>query len=86
MTVDESSYQEVVSGVWKVMGCDACALFLLDEKTNELVLKGSVGYPDVPVDWRISLRRPEQHPRPVLQRGIPDPRGRSGSTRTWSCR
>ena len=52
MTVNESSYQEVVSGVWKVLGCDACALFLLDESTNDLVLRGSVGYPDVPVDWR----------------------------------
>jgi len=55
MTVNESSYQEVVSGVWKVLGCDACALFLLDEKTSELVLKGSVGYSDVPDGWRISL-------------------------------
>jgi HD-GYP domain-containing protein (c-di-GMP phosphodiesterase class II) len=55
MTVNESSYDEVVSGVWKVLGCDACALFLLDEATGELVLKGSVGYPDVPADLRISL-------------------------------
>ena len=55
MTVNESSYQEVVRGVWKVLGCDACALFLMDEATNDLVMKGSVGYPDVPADWRISL-------------------------------
>ena len=56
MTVNESSYDEVVSGVWKVLGCDACALFLLDESTNELVMKGSVGYDDVPADLRISLQ------------------------------
>jgi HD-GYP domain-containing protein (c-di-GMP phosphodiesterase class II) len=56
MTVNESSYDEVVSGVWKVLGCDACALFLFDESTNELVMKGSVGYDDVPADLRISLQ------------------------------
>jgi HD-GYP domain-containing protein (c-di-GMP phosphodiesterase class II) len=55
MTVNESSYDEVVSGVWKVLGCDACALFLLDETTNELVMKGSVGYEDVSADLRIPL-------------------------------
>jgi HD-GYP domain-containing protein (c-di-GMP phosphodiesterase class II) len=55
MTVNESSYDEVVSGVWKVLGCDAAALFLLDDATGELVLKSSVGYPDVPDDLRIPL-------------------------------
>jgi HD-GYP domain-containing protein (c-di-GMP phosphodiesterase class II) len=55
MTVNESSYDEVVNGVWKVLGCDACALFLIDETTHELVLKGSVGYEDVPADLRIPL-------------------------------
>jgi len=55
MTVNESSYDEVVSGVWKVLGCDACALFLLDETTGDLVLKGSVGYPDVASNLRIPL-------------------------------
>ncbi len=55
MTVNESSYQEVVSGVWKVLGCDACALFLVDEVSQELVLKGAVGYPRIPAEWRISL-------------------------------
>jgi len=55
MTVNESSYGEVVNGVWKVLGCDACALFLLDDATGELVMKGSVGYPDVPGDLRIPL-------------------------------
>ena len=55
MTVNESSYEEVVNGIWKVLGCDACALFLLDDAASELVLKGSVGYPDVPADLRIPL-------------------------------
>ncbi len=55
MTVNESSYDEVVTGVWKVLGCDACALFLLDEGAKELVMVGSVGYPDVSADLRISL-------------------------------
>jgi len=55
MTVNESSYDEVVSGVWKVLGCDACALFLKDDTTGDLVLKGSVGYPDIASGLRISL-------------------------------
>ncbi|MEN8006420.1 MAG: HD domain-containing phosphohydrolase [Candidatus Krumholzibacteriota bacterium] len=55
MTVNESSYDEVVNGVWKVLGCDACALFLLDQATKDLVMVGSVGYPDVPSDLRVSL-------------------------------
>jgi response regulator RpfG family c-di-GMP phosphodiesterase len=55
MTVNESSYEEVVNGVWKVLGCDACALFLLDENKDELVLRGSVGYDDIAPDLRISL-------------------------------
>ena len=55
MTVNESSYDEVVTGVWKVLGCDACALLLLDDTTGDLVLKGSVGYPDVASDLRIPL-------------------------------
>jgi len=55
MTVNESSYGEVVNGVWKVLGCDACALFLLDDTTEDLVLKGSVGYPDVDSGLRIPL-------------------------------
>lgn len=54
MTVDESSYQEVVNGVWKVLGCDSCALFLFDAARDELVMKAAVGYPDVPVGLRIA--------------------------------
>jgi HD-GYP domain-containing protein (c-di-GMP phosphodiesterase class II) len=68
MTVNESSYEEVVTGVWKVLGCDACALFLVDESANELVLVGSVGYSDVPADLRISLTDPDSiHAQSLLE-------------------
>lgn len=55
MTVDESSYREVVNGVWKVMGCDFCALFLKDEKNDSLKLVASVGYEELADDLSISL-------------------------------
>jgi len=58
MTVDESSYEEVVTGVWKVIGSDYCALFLKDPNSDELVLKASIGYPDVPAGLRISCDDP----------------------------
>ena len=74
MTVNESSYDEVVNGVWKVLGCDACALFLLDEGTDDLVLKASVGYDGCPGRSADLPERPGQHARPGLQRGIPGPR------------
>jgi HD-GYP domain-containing protein (c-di-GMP phosphodiesterase class II) len=44
MTVDETSYEEVVRGVGRVVGCDACALFLHDGSSEDLVLKAGVGY------------------------------------------
>lgn len=53
MNVDESSYAEVVHGVRKVMGYDACALFLHDPTTGELVLKAASGYPGLPQGLRI---------------------------------
>ncbi len=58
MTVDESSYEEVVTGVWKVIGCDYCALFLKDPKSDQLVLKASVGYEDVPPGLKVSCDDP----------------------------
>lgn len=54
MKVDDSSYQEVVGGVRRVIGCDFCALFLFDEETNDLVLKAATGYQGLPVDLRLS--------------------------------
>lgn len=58
MTVDESSYQEVVSGVWKVVGCDYCALFLKDPHSGQLVLQAAVGYDDLPTSLSVSLDDP----------------------------
>lgn len=55
MTVDESSYQEVVNGVWKVMGCDFCALFLRDDSSRALRLVASVGYEDLTPNLSISF-------------------------------
>lgn len=55
MTVDETSFQEVVNGVWKVMGCDFCALFLKDEQNQALRLVASVGYTDLDPDLSISF-------------------------------
>ena len=55
MTVDETSYQEVVAGVWKVIGCDFCALFLRSDKANSLKLMGSVGYEELDPKLSISL-------------------------------
>jgi len=44
-----------VRGVGRVIGCDACALFLHDAATDELELKASVGYNDVEAGLRIAL-------------------------------
>ena len=56
MTVDESSYGEIVQGVRRVMGCDCCALFLHDDDGENLVLKGAAGYEGLPVGLSISSR------------------------------
>ena len=58
MNVDESSYEEVVTGVWKVIGCDYCALFLKDPHSGQLVLQASVGYDDVSSGLRIPCDDP----------------------------
>ena len=44
MDVDNLSYQELVDGVAKVVGCDACALYLHDRTRDELVLEAAAGY------------------------------------------
>ncbi len=58
MTVDETSYSEVVRGTQRVLGYDACALFLYDDQANALVAKAVVGYPDVEPGLRISCDDP----------------------------
>jgi len=40
-------YQELVDGVLKVIGCDACALLSADQKTQKLVLQAAAGYPQI---------------------------------------
>ncbi len=58
MTVDESSYEEVVRGVHRVLGYDACALFLQDRQGDHLVLKAAVGYPGIEPGLRIACDDP----------------------------
>mgnify|MGYP001818564120 CR=1 FL=1 len=55
MAVNDQSYDEVVSGVWKVLGCDACALYLTDPEGENLVLKAAVGYDHLESGHKISL-------------------------------
>ncbi len=61
MTFDESSYDEIVQGVRRVIGCDSCALFLYDKSHRTLVLKSAAGYEglqaplSIPVDSVESL-------------------------------
>jgi response regulator RpfG family c-di-GMP phosphodiesterase len=55
MTIDESSYDEVVRGVVRVIGCDACALFLHDAATDELELKAAAGYGSLDGGLRIAV-------------------------------
>ncbi len=56
--VDDSSYEEVVQGVRKVIGCDYCALFLYDKHTRHLTLMGSEGYRQMPAGLRVPLDDP----------------------------
>ncbi|MCP4293768.1 MAG: HD domain-containing protein [bacterium] len=58
MTVDESSYDEVVSGVSKVIGCDYCSLFLKDPHSEELVLQAAVSTDGIEAGLRISCDDP----------------------------
>ncbi|MBM4131207.1 HD domain-containing protein [bacterium] len=56
MPVDESSYADVVAGARRVVGCDACALFLLDPGTGELELRAADGYRDLEPGLRVAVR------------------------------
>ncbi len=58
MKVDESSYDEVVGGIQRILGYDGCALFLHDPSSDELVLKAAIGYPEAEVGFRISCGDP----------------------------
>jgi HD-GYP domain-containing protein (c-di-GMP phosphodiesterase class II) len=56
MPVDEASYADVVAGARRVIGCDCCALFLLDRATGELVLRAADGYRGLQPGLRVSAR------------------------------
>lgn len=58
MPVDEASYADVVAGARRVIGCDACALFLLDRATGDLVLKAADGYRGLAPGTRIAAHQP----------------------------
>jgi len=58
MNVDESSYDEVVQGVWKVIGCDFAALFLKDPHSNNLILQASSGYDEIPTKMEVPCDDP----------------------------
>ena len=58
MPVDEASYADVVAGARRVIGCDACALFLADRSTGELVLRAADGYRGLQSGLRLSMRQP----------------------------
>ena len=55
MDADLTSYQEIVRGIWKVIGCDACALLLHDPRREVLVLKAAVGYDHDVGDHELAL-------------------------------
>jgi len=58
MQVDEGSFEEVVQGVLKVIGCDFCALFLCDRSEKALVLQAADGYQEMDSGLKIPLDDP----------------------------
>lgn len=56
MPVDETSYADVVAGARRVIGCDACALFLVDRDTGDLVLRAADGYRGLEPGLRVPVR------------------------------
>lgn len=47
-------YERVVSGLHdEALGYDFLGLFLVDEETGDRVLQASVGWPDIPENWRV---------------------------------
>jgi HD-GYP domain-containing protein (c-di-GMP phosphodiesterase class II) len=48
MDLKTPAYDEMVRGVWRVLGCDTCALYVLNAEARSLELAGHAGYePDV---------------------------------------
>ncbi len=68
LQLDDAGYQEMVEGVRKVIGCDACGLLLADHDAEKLVLKAAVGFADVPLGKELSFADEENiHCQAVLE-------------------
>ncbi len=51
---EEAVYRSVVSGLHdEALGYNFLGVFLLDSETGDRVLQASIGWPDVPPDWRV---------------------------------
>ncbi|UCF39865.1 MAG: GAF domain-containing protein [Gemmatimonadota bacterium] len=51
---EEAIYRSVVNGLQdEALGYNFLGVFLLDPETGDRVLQASVGWPDVPPDWRV---------------------------------
>ena len=51
---EEGIYRSVVNGLHdEALGYNFLGVFLLDSETGDRVLQASVGWPDVPPDWRV---------------------------------
>ena len=55
MAEREPAFEEMVKGMWRVLGCDACALYLLDPQHEQLVLRGLAGCDHDAVPTTVSL-------------------------------
>ncbi len=44
MTDHAPAFEEMVKGMWRVLGCDACALYLVAQDSQHLELRGVAGY------------------------------------------
>jgi HD-GYP domain-containing protein (c-di-GMP phosphodiesterase class II) len=60
MNADLANYQDMVNGVWRVIGCDMCALYLHDKRRNSLVLRAAVGCDLGVDDHELSLEAVER--------------------------
>ncbi|MFQ5578528.1 MAG: GAF domain-containing protein, partial [Anaerolineae bacterium] len=53
-TLDEADiYRKMLHGLHQTLGYDCLGLFLIDPATGDRLLFGSLGWPDVPEEWRI---------------------------------
>ncbi len=53
--VKTPAYDEMVRGVWRVLGCDTCALYVLNAEARRLELVGHVGFEPVADNRLLSL-------------------------------